>query len=449
MVRLKLLKNAVKRLTATARLLRRAASSRREAVARDSKNLISEQISVSTSSTGPSLADVEKEPSLDKVRRDGTLLIKTDPSTTLPASPVSSQRSTSVLVESVVAEEITQSPSEAGAEVLLSLKRTKRADGFRRIATLLLLKSRSSATPTQGEHYGANSEGELIPTDRILSDIIAQETGIVPNDDASIETGPSPSRTAVQAPGSLDIDGTDVRPGLRSDDAQNLLETVTLADSLTSDEDDSVVSDPFSKLSDSPKDPHIVAVGSSGTSAQGEVEDGEQATVLSTAGGVVPELSEAKNEIKSPEDQAKEDAKPGHVSFLSEFRKRHQRRSLPTVEEDKDLVGSEIKCITSHDEGESLQRNSSIFSTASSILMDDRSDRVLRARNTRNHSGTCADTCDCFGTGHCEDRSVEFSNGSSIMSDESDYEYSEASVPTCYICLQASEARGSLWQDLR
>jgi hypothetical protein len=311
------------------------------------------------------------------------------------------------------------------------------------------LKSLSLATPTQGEHSGAKCEGELIPTDRILNDIIAQETGIVPIDDASIETGPSPSRTAVQAPASRDIDGTEVRPGLRSDDAQNLLETVTLADSLTSDEDDSVVSDPFSKLSDSPKDPHIVVAGSSSSSAKGEAEDGKQVTVRSTAGDAVPEFSESKNELTSPEDQAKEAAKPGHVSFLSEFRKRHQRRSLPTVEEDKDLVGSEIKCITSHDEADSLQRNSSILSTASSILMDDRSDRVLRARNMRHHSGNCADNCDCFGSGHCEDRSVEFSNGSSIMSDETDYEYSEASVPTCYICLQASEARGSLWQDLR
>jgi hypothetical protein len=113
------------------------------------------------------------------------------------------------------------------------------------------------------------------------------------------------------------------------------------------------------------------------------------------------------------------------------------------------LVGSEIKCITSHDEAESLQRNSSVLSTASSILMDDRSGRVLRARTTRSHGRNCADNCDCLGSGNYEDRSVEFSNGSSIMSDDSDYEYSEASVPTCYICLQASEARGSLWQDLR
>jgi hypothetical protein len=412
---------------------------------------------VSTTSTGPSVADAEKPPHS----------LKIDPPSSTPTSPEAPPRSTSVHIKSVVAEEITQSPSEAGAEVLLTLKSAKPSDSLRRIAAsalsnlssgpsrcrVLLSKRLAAVTLTQEEHQestAATIEGESVPTHLILNEILTQETGNLPTDDESIETGPSPSATAaVEAPPSLGIDGTEDRQGLRSDDAQNLLETVTLADSLTSDEDDSVVSDPFSKLSDSPKDPHIVVAGSVGSSAQGNVEDGRKEIVLAAVGDAVPELDEGKIEGASPEDQLDEAVKPGHVSFLSEFRKRHHRRSLPTVVEDKDLVGSEIKCITSQDEAESLQRNTSILSTASSILMDDRSGRILRARTMRNHGKNCEDNCDCLGSGNYEDRSVEFSNGSSIMSDESDYEYSEASVPTCYICLQVSEARGPCWQDLK
>jgi hypothetical protein len=329
--------------------------------------------------------------------------------------------------------------------------------------TKISMSSSSISSAMEGKDGGEGSvrnevvsEGTLISETRNLSQIKAQEMVVT----CLVSIPPKPSESSerlisgsdeeadnagdliddVPVPMVLDIDAVRLL-GNRLDECQNLLETATLADSLTSDEDASTASDPFSKLSDSPNDlerkdkpgpPKAPIVGSHEGGVLGaqlvstcvQSSDDPDHTESSAAASIFM----AQETVEQAESESR--------SFLQDFRKRLQQRDPSGVDDDHNIVGSEIKCVTSSDYSEPLEQPPSSLSDASSILVDDPSDRIVRAGPFKRLTSTFTDNCDCFRMGDFEDRSDEFSNGSSLMSDDSEDGYSEAPEPPCHSCLR-------------
>lgn len=423
---------------------------KRRAKSDNIKDSLSGQNSVSSASTRPSSAALETSSDHGDDRIDHS---RTPSRLSLSTMKQSSQ-------PKLVVGEISDSPSEAGAEV--SLIKKKRSYVLFRLASMALSKV-SGSSKLHGQVEKSNvakadcsedSHHELPNRSTTLS-LSQNENGpsvaarasleiFDPLEDHKLGHHP-PVQHTIEPPACsrLNADtlsyGESLEPAITESNAllanlllgdSNILETATLADSLTSD-DDSVGSIERDHLGD--PEPQMVPI------------EADQVP------GDMPKSSEI--EMAEAEEQGNLDAgQPAEKSVvqdpllkLRQFKERLVQQARAT-EKDLDILGCEIK-YEHKDEAIALARHTSALSTASSILIDQRPSKQI---NRHSSNANCTEHCDCLGAANYEDgsQSIEYSQGSSILTDEEGDEFSEESVPTCYVCLQSGR-RGLIWQDLK